>query len=720
MPSSTPSRFRVGAEAALYLVWAGGLTLWVAGLFFASMHQQIRTTQDLPLARASDWSAPLDDVFIHFDFARAIARGHPFEWSEGNGYSSGGTSALYPFVLAFGYWIGFRKLYGSQTLMLWAGIVACVSVLLLLWWSRRAFRDLPRWTTYLAPPALLGIGVLDWSFFSGMEVAFFLALWAGTFIAYDNLVRGKPDEPPERRPWTRAGILGGCGALLVATRPEAIALTLVFALFVAFTFRARAGAKHAALVSAIVFVPGLCVTLGFAFANRILTGDFTAAGALVKLEMYHPHLDRQQVFDAWVFHSRYQLLRVAEYHLGEVKPIFARPIFGWIPFLLALVALVPKQTRRTALLLIVSAIVWVLVVALNGQVRWQNERYTMPALAWVLLAAALGAGALVSRNFALGRRGLYLRVFSTACVATLVVSFAIQHQPRFRDQVWFFGRASRNIRDQHIRVGRLLREMQPPVRRVLVGDAGAIPYASDLPALDIIGLGGQRGLPFARATRQGVGAAVELIERMQPGDRPEIMAIYPSWWGAFPLWFGQELASVPVSGNVICGGAEKVIYRADWSALERESRPDTLLEGERVVDAIDFADIVSEREHALELTRLPAFVEMKRLPHLDDAAKEVFDAGRVVPEGGISRFRLYGVERGHKTRIVLRFSPASAAKLKLFVDDALAGEFDLVHADGWVEQSVVLDTERAGAKYARIEATKGEHVIYHAWVTRSE
>ena len=56
------------------------------------------------------WSAPLDDVFIHFDYARATARGYPFEWSEGNGFSSGNTSLTYPFVLALGYMAGYRDL----------------------------------------------------------------------------------------------------------------------------------------------------------------------------------------------------------------------------------------------------------------------------------------------------------------------------------------------------------------------------------------------------------------------------------------------------------------------------------------------------------------------------------------------------------------------------------------------------------------------------------
>jgi hypothetical protein len=48
---------------------------------------------------------------------------------------------------------------------------------------------------------------------------------------------------------------------------------------------------------------------------------------------------------------------------------------------------------------------------------------------------------------------------------------------------------------------------------------------------------------------------------------------------------------VPVAGNVICGGAEKVLYRADWSPLERASAPLRLRKGERVVDELDVADL---------------------------------------------------------------------------------------------------------------------------------
>jgi len=44
--------------------------------------------------------SPLDDVYIHFDFARSLATGHPFEWLPGQGYSSGETAPLYAVIPA--------------------------------------------------------------------------------------------------------------------------------------------------------------------------------------------------------------------------------------------------------------------------------------------------------------------------------------------------------------------------------------------------------------------------------------------------------------------------------------------------------------------------------------------------------------------------------------------------------------------------------------------
>ncbi|HEV8547699.1 MAG TPA: hypothetical protein VGQ57_01705, partial [Polyangiaceae bacterium] len=543
-------------EPLLYVLVCAVGTLHVAARFYGSVRLQTLYSEywsapELwhPGAHAvGPWSAPLDDVFIHFDFARSAAQGHPFEWVPGNGYSSGSTSLSYPFLLAVGYGFGMQGL----ELMHWAAVIACVSVFALLLGLRRAFSRLPAAASYLLPLALLGTGALSWALFSGMEIAFFMALWIGAFLSWDDLVQTGATAPLARALTGCLG-LGLWGAVLVATRPEASITVALFATSVAWAWRAR-GARVFVPALALIALPGACVVLASALANLLLTGEMAAAGAIAKLELYHPYLTAAEKLERWWFYLCYQALRLTQEHLESI------PIVGWLVWLFAIAALFFEETRRRAAMLWATLVGWAVTVAFNGQVRWQNERYSMPALAWLLTAAVLGVGVVLARA---ARKPRDPRVMALAMVALFGVPvFVWQAEPNLRFQAWYFGRGARNIYDQHVTLGRVLKQSPERQSLVLLGDAGAIPYVSEGPALDIIGLGGYKGLPFARATRAHVGAAVELLEHLPPRERPTLLAIYPSWWDELPLWFGQRLFEIPDRGNVICGAPSVVVYRA--------------------------------------------------------------------------------------------------------------------------------------------------------------
>ena len=67
---------------------------------------------------------PLDDVYIHFQYARQMAAGQPYIYNPGLPATSGATSFLYPYVLAVGYLVGFQGL----KLGLWAMIVGALAL----------------------------------------------------------------------------------------------------------------------------------------------------------------------------------------------------------------------------------------------------------------------------------------------------------------------------------------------------------------------------------------------------------------------------------------------------------------------------------------------------------------------------------------------------------------------------------------------------------------
>ena len=705
-------------KASVYPVFAGALVLLTARWFYGHMLHDT----------GGEWSAPLDDVFIHFDFARSTARGYPFQWSEGNGYSSGNTSLSYPFVLAAGYWIGFR----GPALMIWAAVVACYSVFAWLLVAPRMADGMPGRVKYLFPVATLCVGALNWSFFSGMEVAWFLGVWALAVYALWRF-RRIDDESFAKKQAGAGWWLGLASALMVATRPEAASCAAVLGLAAGwFVWKRTAPANSDAprtpvrkrYLGAIATVlragiPPVLLLVVQSIANYVLTGDTAAAGALTKLAVYHPYMSTVDKWNEYIFHLGYVFGRNFHYHFSSIPPT------GWLPVPLMLIALGSRKTRTSAVILVASAVTFLMLVAMNGHVRWQNERYTMPAVAMLLLAAALGVAVLLDRAFsskpAASTAG---RVLCGVLAVGAVVAFGVGQYARYVDQVFFFARASRNIRDQHTTVGRLLRSNVNPVpNRVLVGDAGAITYAADIPGLDIIGLGGYHRLPFARASSNGLGAVVELLEHLSDGELPDVMAIYPSWWGMLPVMFGRYMTAVPVEDNVICGGPEKVIYATNWRYLNTGNHPATLLPGERVVDWVDIADVLSEREHSYNFTHPHAgWVHLRLLSDPVKPTEDVLDAGRDIAIGREESFVLTSNTTSPNARLIVRASPVASGEIEVFVDGRPSGTLRPQPTDHWQELSLPLASPVAEGQKLRVRMHNKSvfgWINYHVWLVTS-
>jgi hypothetical protein len=731
-------------DGALYVLWAATLTILSARSFYGYMLRQT----------GGVWSAPLDDVFIHFDFARSTAQGYPFEWTVGNGYSSGNTSLSYPFVLALGWIFGFREL----DLMKFAALVAMLSVFGVLLATRRMFlrivergreQGAMRVLSFGLPVVFLGLGALDWSLWSGMEVAFFLGVWACTLLAFFRLEDAQPHERSRR-----AYVLGLWGAFLVTTRPEAASTIAIFGLFAALRGRRPLRLPDRVAILTRAGGPAIAVLLVQALANRHYTGEFSPNGALVKLAVNNPFLTPTEKYGDWQFNLTYTVFRNIEYHFTDDNHYSAL-----VPAL-AIAALCVRETRRYAAMLWLQIVGWLVIVALNGQVRWQNERYTMPAVAWLLCCAVLGAAALLKRS---GRPRLVATVLGGALVAQIVgIAFRIPnampefriawpialamglggwlalrywpmraalvlatltiaeiHQgPRMRDQRWFFGRACRNIYDQHIVTGQKLAALRP--RRILVGDAGAILYASERPGLDIIGLGGYHDYPFARAGVQGLPATLELIERMPAADRPDVMAIYPSWWGVLPTWFAKdELFRTPAEGNVICGGYEDVVYSTDWHVLGTGARPRVTLRGP-IVDEVDVADLVSEREHQYQFPRPGGgWTEMRILADPADSTLDLFDSGRRISFARSEVFHLHGLNPGAPYDLALRTASTETMHVKLYQNGTYVGDAAFTPEDGWVERVITMPAPTTPDPEVRIESDgPSDFIDYHVWVAQ--
>jgi hypothetical protein len=585
------------ARPDTHALFAGALALGSAAAFY------------VPALRAThgDWPIPLDDTFIHFDFARAAAQLHPFEWIAGQGYSSGETSPLYALLLAPGYALGFHGLW----LGLWAALLAVLSLVLAMRAVRELVKPCPQWVPLLGALLLVSVGVLDWTFWSGMEGAVVSAALA---IALVRAKRAREAPPTERR--RAAWRVGAWGAVVVALRPEAFVIIPLLAVVVA----RRALSQSATGTLGRCAAPAVLLLLVFLGTNRVLTGDAASAGALAKMLAYRPFLssvDRATGLAENLVHFGLLLYR----QLGQ------RTGFAWLLPGFSVFALVHRRTSALAFLCIGGALLWSFVVAGTTGARFQNYRYFMPSLTLLLYASTLGISA-VARSRRWSRLGGPLGVMAVLLPATGIP-----------EQIEFFANASENIHDQQVETGKRLAQRMAPGLSVLVGDAGAIPYISGHAAVDALGLGGFDHLPFARAALLGEGATVELIEHLPPERRPAFLAIYPTWFGEIAHHFGREIDHVSLEHNFICGGLSKGIYEADWSSLTfGPSEPPM---GGTVVDTLDVADVVSEKDHEY-VSPEPgggwSSFDVRKDAH--EVAR--FDAGRLILEGQVERFRVLG------------------------------------------------------------------------------
>ncbi len=655
-------------EDRLHLLFSAALAVVVGCAFWAPAL----------VATGGDWPAPLDDVFIHYDFARATASGHPFEWIAGQGFSSGETSPLYPFVLAIGYLIGFRGLW----LGAWAAIVALASLVVLMRSVRELVRPSPWWVAWIASALVVAVGSLDWAWLSGMEVALFGGVLGRALVAVKR-AREAPPLTRARAQWA----CGAWGAVLVATRPEAVVLVATFGVLVA----RRAGARSALASLARVGLPGALVTACVLATNRVFTGDAMSAGAILKLLSRNPYLSD-------VARARELVVNLASFHLRVLEAQLSPwPRLWMVLPSLALAGLASRRTRGLSAACLAGAILWALLVSWNGAARFQNFRYYAPALALLVVASSLGVAAIA--------RARRLRIFSAAAGVLAVVLAA----PQIAGQADHFRRASRNVHDQQVAVGRLLARDAPASAVVLVGDAGAIPYVSQRHAIDALGLGGFHAVPFARAATHGEAATVELLQRLPPAQRPTLLALYPNWFGAITSRFGHEIGRVTIDDNVICGGTTKGIYTADWSALDAED-----VDVADVVDELDVADVISEEAHAYASPAPDGGWTVL------DVRGGVFDAGRILPEGRAERFVVRGGAR--PATLLVRVTDATS---RLVVEASHGGgspsraeTVPVPTAPGaWAMLRAVLHDGIAAGDTITLRASGGEARDFHVWVT---
>ena len=629
------------------------------------------------LEKAGRPALPLDDSFIHLQFARRFAEGHPFTFANGGGgFSSGATSFLWPLMLAPFYALGMHGL--TLVYAVWGlGTVFHAGVILE---SKRLAEPL------VGRPAAFGVaamclvfGAFTWFAWSGMEtIPFTWALVRGARVTADYL-----ELPKNARTFKAAGWVVAMAILAPLLRPEGGLTAVVATAALCYAglpiFSSHRFEKVLSRLPAVVCLAGVVVIPAL---NVKLTGHARSTTAMVKWYVGNPYLEGTRLLQAITGNMKMLVtdLLAGGYYTQEFLPDWT--LYALAAGVLGLsVAIVRPRTRARAL--VVSAFVLGSFIPCTfSTILWNRVRYIWPfAPSWFLLVACLGKG-LTDLS------GLFTKQLDF--LAPLVAgAFAGALSTKLKGSIDDLATSARAINLQQVTLGMWAHDHLPADARIGVNDTGAIAYFSDRRTFDVVGLTTEGE---AKYWVQGAGSRYEHYERMSPSELPTHFIVYPEWMDIYPI-LGQELTRATVTEQSILGGASKIAYEADYSVLGKGSLPLVHPSSDAPIDEVDVADLESEAAHQYWVGPSNSG-ENHVFTTLNDSDETVADGGRAA--------RFYDgffavLPEGRPARMVMRLSTTEDMAVEITAADQHVSDVD-VPASGWTEVETTIPAELASRR----------------------
>lgn len=615
---------------------------------------------------------PLDDSYIHFQYARQLAEGQPYVYNPGDPPTSGATSFIYPYLLATGYLLGFT----GFDLGLWAAGIGALALIAAGWLVYRiaGFFATPSFAL-LTGAAFIISGAMSWHAMSGMEtmlVCGLVLLVFHTVLYADNI---------------RSAALAA--AILALARPEGGIMAIVLVAWALLRCWRRKDWRGSGWLILPIAAFALQPSLNFA-----LTGSFSASGSSAK-----------------------SILGTIPFYIDDIAArILNNFTRMWLEFLtggdpargplligplaiIGFVWLVRDAARRPVGVLL---ILWLLAVtaALStlDTAFWHFKRYQMPLIALLFPLAAWGItwilNALDTRFSFSGWLSKTAPVITGICLMLAMMPSALEFHRLYHIN-------AENVVVQPLAMADFLADQTPLDTVVAVHDVGMMRYRGDRHTVDMVGLTTPGAADYWRA---GPGSVAAFLLKHEP--RPDYIAAYTTARGlnflADTSIYGPPIAEFPAppdydpSANVALAADFQGIYRADWSAAERANTPATMgilhfTDGLTLVDQVNLADLESEAAANYgwrDERREPGFVtEVYEFTSAGDTAP-ILDTGRRI--NGEELFTLT-VRPDEDALLISRVLPQQAGTLDIYINGDLLAQRWIPEMPGrWLEIPIVI------------------------------
>jgi len=536
------------------------------------------------LERAGHPAVPLDDSFIHFQFAKNLAAGHFFSYVPSEGFTAGATSFVWPAMLAPFYLVGFRDL--SIIWVAWIfGFLAHAAVIV------ETVRLAARLT---GRPVALGAGAMSalfggfvWFAASGMET---LPLaWA--LARTTRLASEWCEMAPAARTRSRAVELVAFAILAPLIRPEGAVASVFAAIALAACpmpsprpgWQVRATALAALTGPLIMPLTSLLLT-GSAASNTMAVKWMPLNPYYASLSTLWPAVRDNVVTFVTVLLDGQQWSAVfvpKGFMPAFVLAFVAIPVMGWRT----------RSPWRSGFVLALA--VGMMIPCTYTSFLWNRLRYLWPfAPAWFV---GLACGARLVGEAAAMVRPRWIAV-APALSGLAAGAFSSLLTWTIDD----LSKSAAAIDKQQVSLGRWADAHLPADAIIGVNDTGAIAYTSNRRTFDVVGLTTRGESKYWVA---GAGSRFEHYERMvqrEPARFPTHFIVYPHWMACEPV-LGPSMHEASVYDQTILGGVTMTVYPARRDLLGSGALPIEQRIAGAPVDELDVADLESETEHAYEI-----------------------------------------------------------------------------------------------------------------------
>jgi len=485
---------------------------------------------------------PLDDTWIHFQFAENFTKGFFYQFNPGEP-TAGTTSPLYVIVLgAFSYLIR-DFIINSVFLSAAFHLLSCIfiyKISLLIFKSDYSplkhfnpEKFSPEFVSLLVSLLTVFTGRLTWAALSGMETTMFTFFClAGVYYHVKNLQQNKFTIVP-------------CFFIALATvsRPEAFLLFGLYLFDLIINFLKNNNFKKNLLKLILGIIIFAVITFPYLIFSYKISGyffpnTFRGQGGGFK---FIPDLEYLRIVTIYFFRDNFvvgllYLLSIIFYfsnfkkYFKELKKI--NLIFLWTIFLPLISSLLIPNWRH-------------------------HVRYMIPLLPFINLAAIYLFMIIISnekllKNFIQKKRNAVWIITVISLIYFIVYAVLL-------------GKNTGNINDQQVKLAKWVNENVGRNETIALNDIGAITFINKNRVIDIAGLITPEMLQY----RNYYGNEnLDSVNYLLKKNNVSYIIIYDEWFKQYLEEYGKDLifiTSAILDDNTICGGTEMKVYKTNFN-----------------------------------------------------------------------------------------------------------------------------------------------------------